>query len=1495
MTKRESAVGYFKEMVRRIPLNRDHSNMCKFRSAQDDDFLKLVAFWIYRDMVESSTPDQALAVDLQSMYPGDDRVPGRTLLQVSSHGGPPGLLRRQSDPYTHGPREFTVIEQKQKSSTKGSASMKAPVALASPSLIAQKLGLIDFTRSTEVRAAYDTTCDWILKREVVRTWHDGDQSSILFIRGGQGMGKSVLSRFLVEHLRTSFGTDNNVVVVSFFCKQSGRRSRPESILQHVLYHLCIRFPEATLEAAGQRERLQGNRPTFTYYWDLFTAIRSKIQFKLFYVIDGLDECINERRRDDHEIDRELLEFLRSLCQELTDNASQNLGIVKLLLTTRPVKEVALVSNEYQNLVYSIRPTDVYEGVSTMIEKDISDLAAKKGLTAEAEDLIKIDLKAKAGAMYHWARAAYMRLSEININTNVLESIKDELETFRPGDIDAIYHETLRGLRRDAELSANNKSNKGIVATILQFLVFGESELNLEILRYAIASLATIDATNEEFMRYRPTSVSLASTIENTCGNLINVEKDQIQLAHDSVRSFLLRLDPVEWPEFSCKDSDQGQMVVLLACLQFLTLWYSLDLDADPEISNSDRSWAYFGLGFVGYATCFWDVHARKIKNPALYKGILLPFLTGDNNNFQYMQIARAIWRETYSDDWTPAPVSTFLASADLGSIIESGSLKTQSVKRSWPSVLRFRRKPYEAKLPVIDVSEVDYEGNTMLHYAARNGSIDLLNFLLRNGARGEELNKDGRTPFAMALAVNSEEIALRLIQVKQAYLETASDKNISSFQFVAYHGLTRTLTWFFDQDIPVDDYSGFLGWTPLYVASQYGKLDIVEQLLDKKANASSGMKDGSTPLHAAARTGNTNILRRLFEKRKDLDPTPIDEEKRTPLFFASYNGHLDAFEELYSRKSDVAPESEDWLPIHAAAFSGSLPITRHFPSEQYTKETNEGWLPLHIAARGGHLPIVEFYLDRYIDIDAKALDFQAKSYTLELDARVVTPIHLATINNRTEVVHALLRRGADTRTRTVTGSTLVHLAAVEGNKELLEEFLAKGLRPFDRDETGFAPFHLAALKGHDSVVDVFLRLLEDNTEFELDAPVHNGLTAFHLAIISGSKGLVEKLLARGADDKRTDELGNTSIMLAAALEETDILELLIDRGQCDINATNRYGNTALHKAAVLGRLTALKLLIAKGADVKAATVLDETPLLYATTHLHEDVVRDLLLAHADPAFADRSGLTVADHAWDDKHPLFSIFASPNTTSPSLDLMTKETIQIKTIRELFKLRGNEKPLSFQNQWQDHQLFAYQLKYLGKEEEARICLETQLTPMRDGTTLFKQECFGCKQDRVKGSLSVCWECYMTFLCESCYRKRKEGEDVVKSCSTSHKYFAIGGDGWKSLPRGKVKKEGDKYITMDEWMQTLERKYCEGESPVIETMTQNVADAIPNSELSAASIPIIRIHENGNANHTDRDEEQAQEVVKQITSNGTISNTERHDHAMSNNNLEEQTRSS
>lgn len=125
------------------------------------------------------------------------------------------------------------------------------------------------------------------------------------------------------------------------------------------------------------------------------------------------------------------------------------------------------------------------------------------------------------------------------------------------------------------------------------------------------------------------------------------------------------------------------------------------------------------------------------------------------------------------------------------------------------------------------------------------------------------------------------------------------------------------------------------------------------------------------------------------------------------------------------------------------------------------------------------------------------------------------------------------------------------------------------------------------------------------------------------------------MIEAGADVNAKDRIEDSPYLYAGARGHLEILKLTLTHG-ADLATTNRYGGTALIPAAERGHVETVRTLIEAGVAVDHVNRLGWTALLEAVIlgdggKRHEQIVRLLLDAGADPNLADKDGVTPLAH------------------------------------------------------------------------------------------------------------------------------------------------------------------------------------------------------------------------------------------------------------------------
>ena len=121
------------------------------------------------------------------------------------------------------------------------------------------------------------------------------------------------------------------------------------------------------------------------------------------------------------------------------------------------------------------------------------------------------------------------------------------------------------------------------------------------------------------------------------------------------------------------------------------------------------------------------------------------------------------------------------------------------------------------------------------------------------------------------------------------------------------------------------------GATALHLAVYLGEHEIVETLLEKKANLSIRDDYGWLPLHIAAWYNHKEIVALLLAEEAGADPDIQDAAyKWTPLHVAAYKGYNKVTKLLLRAEADpnIQDAAYKWTPLHVAAYKGYKKVTK---------------------------------------------------------------------------------------------------------------------------------------------------------------------------------------------------------------------------------------------------------------------------------------------------------------------------------------------------------------------------------------------------------------------------------------------------------------------------------------------------------------------------------------------------------------------------------------
>jgi ankyrin repeat protein len=272
-------------------------------------------------------------------------------------------------------------------------------------------------------------------------------------------------------------------------------------------------------------------------------------------------------------------------------------------------------------------------------------------------------------------------------------------------------------------------------------------------------------------------------------------------------------------------------------------------------------------------------------------------------------------------------------------------------------------------------------GQSALIVAAAANDAQALRALLTTGVAADMRVASGETGLHYAAAAGATE-SIRILLEQRAEVNARNAHGATPLYIGARHGQRGAVALLLDNGALIDDQSlNFLDLTPLMVASKYGHLEVVRELLTRAADFERRDKKGLDALGHAVAAGHSALIEPLVGR--------MNAEQRTQALHAA----------LYVASTQNEPDAIAALVAAGADIEGL-----------YTVAVEQTRTPLMLAATGGHVEAAQALLAAGANPNNRIGSSDPLLLAIDAHYRRVVPPETP---RRIQLLLALLDAGAD--------------------------------------------------------------------------------------------------------------------------------------------------------------------------------------------------------------------------------------------------------------------------------------------------------------------------------------------------------------------------------------------------------------------------------------------------------------------------------------------------
>ena len=350
----------------------------------------------------------------------------------------------------------------------------------------------------------DVYC-WILQNSEFQQWLSAEQSSILWIKGDPGKGKTMLLCGIINELQK---LGSNIPILSyFFCQATDRRAdNANAVLRGLIFVLVCQWPslasfiQADYDTAGANLFEDVNaRVALTRI--LLSMLEDPTLDGACVMIDALDECSLDQPK--------LLDFVVT--------ASSRCSRVKWIVSSRNSPNIENAINRAADVVrlsLELNEASVSAAVSAYTRMKVKWLAKRNKYNHDEQDAVQRNLEYSAHGTFLWIALVCQELLDV-AGWEARQTSKEF-----PSGLDTLYRMMIE------QMSRSKRST--ICKEVLAIASVVRRPLALEEMSSFVSGGPPISTHYEAWAH-----------IVQSCGSFLTLRKDTIYFVHQSAQDFLL--------------------------------------------------------------------------------------------------------------------------------------------------------------------------------------------------------------------------------------------------------------------------------------------------------------------------------------------------------------------------------------------------------------------------------------------------------------------------------------------------------------------------------------------------------------------------------------------------------------------------------------------------------------------------------------------------------------------------------------------------------------------------------------------------------------------------------------------------------------------------------------------------------------------------------------------------------------------------------------------